>query len=107
MKKETPKSAPGRAKAAPEPPWPGQCLGQLLRKHRKACGLTQAFMAEHLFVTVRTVKRWESGRSVPRGNRLEYLLTYYEIPLQEVIQAKRRLYRMSDSGLDRFTDLRV
>lgn len=70
-------------------------LGGLLRAHRLACGLTQAAVAEQLLVSVRTVKAWESDTTKPRPRRLEYLLTYLEVPVREGIQAKRLALGMS------------
>ena len=95
------------AQAASEWGCPCPGLGQVLADARKACGLSQAFLAEHLQVSLRTVKRWESGRTVPRWKRLEYLFAYLEIPVQEALRTKRRLCGLPASGLDEFTDLLV
>lgn len=95
------------AQAALGPQDTGTGVGQLLRKHRRASGLSQAFLANHLQVHLRTVKGWESGRSVPRGKKLEYLFHYLDIPLQEVLVVKRRLLGLPQNRLDEFTDLHV
>lgn len=41
---------------------------ELLKSLRKAKGHTQAYVAEELMVSVKTISRWESGEGLPDIN---------------------------------------
>lgn len=83
-------------------------VGQVLGASRRACGLSQRHLAQHMGVTVRTVKRWERGVCLPQGAKQLYLFAYLEIPLQSVLQLKvKSAGPHTRTLLDKFTDLRV
>lgn len=87
---------------------PCEEIGRILQASRKACGLSQKHVAEHLQVSTRTVKRWERGLCLPAGFRQDYLFAYLELTLQDVLQMKVKSYAGDIvAPLDRFTDLLV
>ena len=45
-------------------------LGEVLKKHRTACRMTQEFVAETLGVSRQAVSKWESGASDPSTTNL-------------------------------------
>lgn len=94
------------AQAASERPGPCQDMGNLLRASRKACGVSQQFVADQLQVSVRSVKRWEKGVCMPRYLQQQRLFRVLEIPLQTVLGFRAAAARVP-KGLDRFTDGQV
>ncbi|MEW2416552.1 helix-turn-helix transcriptional regulator [Streptomyces sp. NPDC046866] len=58
--------------------------GHLLRKVRRAADLTQADIAERLGVSVPAVVGWESGKSVPDGEKLPALAQALGMDLDEL-----------------------
>ena len=45
-------------------------LGEVLKRHRAACKMTQEFVAESLGVSRQAVSKWESGKSDPSTSNL-------------------------------------
>lgn len=58
-----------------------QKIGAHLSQARRACGLSIEDVANRMAVTAKTVKNWESGKSVPRANRLHILSGILGVPL--------------------------
>ena len=61
-------------------------LGEVIRKHRTACGMTQEFVAERLGVSRQAVSKWESGVSDPSTSNLFALAKLYEVSVEELIR---------------------
>ena len=87
-------------------------IGQRVKTHRIACGMTQADLAEHLGVSTAVVGSWERGNSMPtmqKGRQLANWLTEpasagraktsINTDLGERIQAKRMMLGISQSEL--------
>lgn len=51
---------------------------ELLKTVRKELGLSQAELANVIFVTVTTISRWENGKSLPTRIARETLADYCE-----------------------------
>ena len=47
-----------------------QKIGEFLKHLRNDKGLTQEQLAEHFYVSSRTVSRWETGRNMPELDML-------------------------------------
>ena len=45
-------------------------LGEVIRAHREACGMTQELVAQKLGVSRQAVGKWESGKSEPSTTNL-------------------------------------
>lgn len=81
-------------------------IAETLRRHRNLCGLSQAYVASRMLVSVRTVKYWESGRKLPRPLRLQYLFEFLEVPLHDRFRSMRPsgAVREPVSDLNPFSD---
>lgn len=60
-------------------------LAQNIRTHRKLCGLTQAQLAEKLFVTAQNVSKWETGKSIPDLDNLCKLAKAFRISTDRLL----------------------
>lgn len=64
-------------------------IGKFIMSERKAKQLTQAKLAEKLFVSEKTVSKWENGKGVPDTNLLPKLCNIFEINLNELLNGER------------------
>ena len=67
-----------------------QKTGKFLKCLRKAKGLTQEQLAEHFYVSPRTVSRWENGNNMPDVDILIGLADFYEVDIRELIDGERK-----------------
>lgn len=65
-------------------------IGGFLRRLRKEKGLTQEQLAESLFVSGRTVSRWETGTNMPDLSILILLAEFYDVEIKEILDGERR-----------------
>ena len=61
-------------------------LGEVLKKHRTECKMTQEFVAEAIGVSRQAVSKWESGASDPSTTNLIALAKLYGITAEELLQ---------------------
>lgn len=61
-------------------------LGQALKTHRTARGMTQEFVAEALGVSRQAVSKWEQGHSDPSTSNLLALAKLYGVSAQELLE---------------------
>lgn len=71
-----------------------QKIGEFLKELRKEKGLTQEQLADKLFVSRRTVSRWETGSNMPDLDMLVELADLYEVDLKEIFNGQRRAQEM-------------
>ncbi len=64
-------------------------IGGFLKTLRKEKGLTQEQLAEILYVSGRTVSRWETGTSMPELGILIQMAEFYNVELKEILDGKR------------------
>ena len=64
-------------------------IGNLIANERKAKNLTQAKLAEQLFVSEKTVSKWETGKGVPDTNSLPLLCDIFNISINELLNGER------------------
>ena len=67
-------------------------FGDFLQDYRKKHHLTQQVLAARLNVTMRTVKKWEEGTSVPSVKSMVRIADEMKVPLAEIyrfVQATR------------------
>ena len=67
-----------------------QKMSAFLRELRKERGLTQEQAAEALFVSSKTLSRWETGATIPDLETLIKLAEYYKVDIKELIDGERR-----------------
>ena len=73
-----------------------QKTGDFLKHLRKGKGLTQEQLAEHFFVSTRTVSRWETGSNMPDVSMLIELADFYDVDLREIIDGERKSEHMEN-----------
>lgn len=73
-----------------------QKTGRFLKDLRKDKGLTQEQLAEHFFVSSRTVSRWENGNNMPDLDILIELADFYDRDIREIIDGERKGEDMDD-----------
>lgn len=70
-----------------------QKTGEFLRALRKAKGLTQEEVAEQLFLSPKTVSRWESGAGLPDINIISGVAALYGVTVDEILQGEKKTDR--------------
>ena len=61
-------------------------LGEVLKKHRTECKMTQEFVAESLGVSRQAVSKWETGASEPSTTNLLALAKLYGVSAGELLR---------------------
>lgn len=65
-------------------------IGGFLKKLRKERGLTQEQLAEILFVSGRTISRWETGTNMPDLSILIQMAEFYDVEIKEILEGERK-----------------
>lgn len=65
-------------------------IGEFLKLLRKEKGLTQEQLAEILFVSGRTVSRWETGTNMPDLSILIQMAEFYAVEVKEILDGERK-----------------
>ncbi|MGM0214894.1 helix-turn-helix domain-containing protein [Enterococcus sp. AZ109] len=60
-------------------------IGEQLKEHRTKSELTQAEVAEKIFVSVRSISNWENGRNMPDIESVIRLAKFYQLSLDELL----------------------
>jgi len=61
-------------------------LGEVIKKYRVACKMTQEFVAETLGVSRQAVSKWESGISVPSTTNLMALAKIFGVAAEDMLK---------------------
>lgn len=64
-------------------------IGAFIEAERKAKKLTQAKLAEKLFVSEKTISKWENGNGVPDTNTLPKMCAIFEVSINELLNGER------------------
>ena len=64
-------------------------IGSFLAEERKAKNLTQAALAQKLYVSEKTISKWENGRSLPDTSLLLVLCSVFDVSLNELLSGER------------------
>ena len=64
-------------------------LGEVIKKHRMECQMTQEFVAESLGVSRQAVSKWENGSSDPSTTNLIALANLFDITPEEMLKEIR------------------
>ncbi len=73
-----------------------QKIGSFLKELRKEKSLTQEQLAEKLYVSGRTVSRWETGSNMPDISLLIELAEMYKVSIPEIISGERKSEEMKE-----------
>ena len=63
-----------------------QSLGEVIKRHRTECKMTQEFVADALGVSRQAVSKWESGKSDPSTTNLIALAKLFGIPPEDLLR---------------------
>ena len=69
-------------------------IGSFLRELRKEKEITQEGLAEILFVSSRTISRWENGNNMPDLDILIEISDFYQIDIRELLDGERKSEKM-------------
>ena len=61
-------------------------LGEVIKKHRVECKMTQEFVAEALGVSRQAVSKWESGISDPSTTNLMALAKLFGVDVEDMLK---------------------
>ena len=64
-------------------------IGKFIEEERKNKKLTQAKLAEKIFVSEKTISKWENGKGIPDTTSLVKLCEVLEISLNELLNGER------------------
>ncbi len=64
-------------------------IGEFITSERKAKNLTQAKLAEKLFVSEKTLSKWENGNGVPDTDTLPKLCEIFNVTINELLNGER------------------
>lgn len=64
-------------------------IGKFIAVERKAKRLTQAKLAEKLFVSEKTISKWEKGKSVPDTSVLPKMCEIFQVSINELLNGER------------------
>ncbi len=78
-------------------------IGAFLKELRTEKGITQEQLAERLYVSARTVSRWETGSNLPDLSLLVELADFYDIDIRELINGERKSENMNEETKDTLT----
>ena len=66
-------------------------IGNFIASERKAKKLTQTKLAEKIFVSEKTISKWEKGNGLPDTNTLPKLCEVFNITINELLSGERIL----------------
>ena len=75
-------------------------IGTFLKELRNEKGITQEQLAERLYVTGRTISRWETGSNLPDLSLLVELADFYDVDIRELINGERKSENMDKETKD-------
>ena len=64
-------------------------IGGFITNERKALNLTQAKLAEKLYVSEKTISKWETGKGIPDTNSLPKLCEIFNVTLNDLLNGER------------------
>ena len=64
-------------------------IGKFIAAERKTKKLTQAKLAEKVFVSEKTISKWENGNGIPDTNLLPQLCEIFGISINELLNGER------------------
>jgi len=66
-------------------------IGNFIATERKAKNLTQAKLAEKIFVSEKTISKWEKGNGIPDTNSLVKMCEVFGVSLNEFLSGERNV----------------
>lgn len=66
-------------------------IGNFIATERRSKKLTQAKLAEKVFVSEKTISKWENGKGIPDTNSLPKLCEILDVSLNELLSGERNV----------------
>ena len=79
-----------RAQKTPEAVQERASLGEVIRRHREACGMTQELVAQKLGLSRQAVSKWESGKAEPSATSLLSLCDLFGVDVADLLREVNR-----------------
>lgn len=64
-------------------------IGEFIAMQRKEKKITQAKLAEKLYVSEKTISKWENGKGLPDANSLKGLSGIFNVSINELLNGER------------------
>ena len=64
-------------------------IGNFIKAERKAKNLTQSKLAENLYVSEKTISKWENGNGIPDANSLLKMCEIFGVSLNEILSGEK------------------
>ena len=64
-------------------------IGEFISAQRKALNLTQAKLAEKIYVSEKTISKWENGKGIPDTNSLPKLCEVLGVSITELLNGEK------------------
>ena len=64
-------------------------IGNFIIEKRKEKNLTQSKLAEKLFVSEKTISKWENGKSIPDANSLLKMSEIFDVSINELLNGEK------------------
>lgn len=65
-------------------------IGEFLKELRKSKNLTQQEAADSLYVSQKTISRWETGEGIPDISIILEVARFYNVTVDEILEGKRK-----------------
>ena len=81
-------------------------IGVFIETERKAKKITQAKLAEKLFVSEKTISKWENGNGIPDTNSLPKLCEIFGVTINELLNGERiKMEDYTNKAEDKLLDI--
>lgn len=80
-------------------------IGEFIMQERKAKKLTQAKLAEKIFVSEKTICKWEKGKGIPDTNSLPKLCEILGVSINELLQGERNIMENKEQNEQLLLDM--
>lgn len=74
-------------------------IGRTIARERRAHGITQEALADHLGVSKAAVSKWELGQSLPDVSLLPRIVAYFSLTLDELFDWRDELTEEESAAL--------
>ena len=71
-------------------------IGKFITEERKAKKLTQAKLAEKIFVSEKTISKWENGNGIPDTNSLIKLCEIFDVSLNQLLSGEKNATEITE-----------
>lgn len=82
-----------------------EVFGQFIAERRRALGLTQQVLADHLHVTDKAVSKWERGLCYPDLTLLEPLAVALDLTVTELMNCQKASTPLEDNSIHTLLDI--